>query len=66
MKALGRGWGATLRWLDIEIVRPADQRPTIVLAGRAADYAASLGVQALHLALTHTTDIAVAEVIAER
>ena len=23
MKALGRGWGATLRWLDIEIVDKA-------------------------------------------
>jgi len=65
MKALGRGWGATLRWLDIEVVRPSGERPTIVLAGLAAGYAATLGVRAIHLALTHTADIAVAEVIAE-
>lgn len=66
MKAFGRGWGATFRWLDIEVVRPSGERPTIVLAGLAAEYAATLGVNAMHLALTHTADIAVAEVIAER
>ncbi len=66
MKALGRGWGATLRWLDIEVVRPSGERPTIALAGGAADYAGTLGVTVLHVGLTHTVDIAVAEVIAER
>ena len=66
MKALGRGWGATLRWLDIEVVRPPEQRPTIVLAGRAAEFAATLGVRGMHLALTHTADIAVAQVVAEK
>jgi holo-[acyl-carrier protein] synthase len=66
MKALGRGWGGTLRWQDIEVVRARGERPRIVLAGRAAEFAASLGVRTLHLALTHTRDIAVAEVIAER
>jgi holo-[acyl-carrier protein] synthase len=66
MKALGRGWGADLTWLDIEVVRERGRRPTIVLARRAAAYAASLGVTTLHLALTHTTELAMAHVIAAR
>jgi phosphopantetheinyl transferase (holo-ACP synthase) len=35
------------------------------LSGRAKAYAASLGVRRLHLALTHTTTLAEAQVVAE-
>jgi holo-[acyl-carrier protein] synthase len=66
MKALGRGWGREIGWRDVEVVRERGRRPEIVLGGRAAAYAASLGVTTLHLALTHTADIAVAQVVAER
>jgi holo-[acyl-carrier protein] synthase len=65
MKALGRGWGATLTWLDIEVVRARGRRPEIQLGGSSAAYAATIGVRALHLALTHTREVAVAQVIAE-
>jgi holo-[acyl-carrier protein] synthase len=66
MKALGKGWGRYVAWLDIEVVRPRGSRPTIVLHDKAREYAQSLGVAHLHLALTHTAALAEAVVIAER
>jgi holo-[acyl-carrier protein] synthase len=66
MKALGRGWGRDVGWLDIEVVRARGERPEIVLAGKAAAYAAAIGVARLHVAITHTAEIALANVIAAR
>jgi holo-[acyl-carrier protein] synthase len=65
MKALGRGWGQHVGWHDIEVVRGGGSRPRLVLHGKAAAYAAALGIRRLHLALTHTATLAQASVIAE-
>ena len=65
MKALGVGWGADASWLDIEIVRGTEGRPSVVLTGRAAATAAAAGIARLHLSLTHTATHALAHVIAE-
>jgi len=65
MKALGRGWGRYVGWLDIEVVRPRGSRPQVVLHGKAKEYAASLGIARFHLALTHTAVLAEAQVVAE-
>ena len=65
MKALGRGWGRYVGWLDIEVVRPRGSRPQIVLYGKAKEYAESLGITRFHLALTHTAALAEAVVVAE-
>jgi holo-[acyl-carrier protein] synthase len=65
MKALGRGWGRYVGWLDIEVVRPRGSRPQIVLHGKAKEYAAALGIVRFHLALTHTAMLAEAQVVAE-
>jgi holo-[acyl-carrier protein] synthase len=65
MKALGRGWGRYVGWLDIEVVRQRGSRPEIVLHGKAKAYAASLGITRFHLALTHTAIVAEAQVVAE-
>jgi holo-[acyl-carrier protein] synthase len=66
MKALGRGWGRHVGWLDVEVVRPRGSRPQLVLHGKAKEYAESLGVARFHLALTHTAMLAEAVVVAER
>ena len=66
MKALGHGWGSRVGWLDIEIVRADDGRPTVHLHGKAVATAAAAGITRLHVALTHTRDLAVAQVVAER
>jgi holo-[acyl-carrier protein] synthase len=66
MKALGHGWGRHVGWLDVEVVREPDGRPTVQLHGKAAATAAAAGITRLHLAITHTRDIAVAQIVAER
>jgi holo-[acyl-carrier protein] synthase len=65
MKALGHGWGGKVGWLDVEVVRAEDGRPTVVLHGKAAATAAAAGIARLHVALTHTREVAVAQVVAE-
>jgi holo-[acyl-carrier protein] synthase len=66
MKALGYGWGRHIGWLDIEVGRETDGRPTVRLHGKGAASAASAGVSRVHVALTHTREIAIAQVVVER
>ena len=66
MKALGYGWGRHIGWLDIEVGRESDGRPTVRLHGKGAASAASAGVSRVHVALTHTREIAIAQVVVER
>ena len=41
--SLGIGWGAQMGWLDIEVVREPDGRPTIVLHGKGGVAARTAG-----------------------
>src|SRR5512134_556582 len=54
MKALGRGWGAKVRWLDIEVARARSGKPDIVLHGKTAQFAAEKGIRRWALSITHT------------
>lgn len=65
MKALGRGWTRDTGWTNIEVVRPRGGRPEIQLHGRTAELAQRLGIHRLHLAITHTAETAMAQVVAE-
>ncbi len=65
MKALGRGWSREVSWTEIEVTRERGGRPRILLHGRTAAYAEKLGIRRISLALTHTANTALAEVIAE-
>ena len=65
MKALGTGWGRNVGWTEIEVYRPSGGRPEIRLHGKTAAFATSLGIRRFALALTHTAETALAEVIAE-
>jgi holo-[acyl-carrier protein] synthase len=64
-KALGTGISFGVSWLEIEVVREARGRPTLLFHGRAADIAARLGVIRAALSITHTADLAMASVILE-
>ncbi len=64
-KALGTGIAAGVSWKEIEVGREPGGRPVLGLHGRAADCATKMGVQQIHLTLTHTRDLAVAVVILE-
>jgi holo-[acyl-carrier protein] synthase len=65
MKALGTGWRRGIRWQDIEVVRQAGGRPTIVFSGVAAQFAERMGVHNVALSITHTATQAFAQVILE-
>jgi holo-[acyl-carrier protein] synthase len=60
IKALGHAFG----WREIEVVR-GKGAPTIRLHGRAATYAEQHGIRRIHLSLSHTTELAIAYVVAE-
>jgi holo-[acyl-carrier protein] synthase len=65
MKALGRGWGSKVRWLDIEVARARSGKPEIVLHDKTAKLAAELGIRRWALSITHTKQHGLAYVIAE-
>jgi holo-[acyl-carrier protein] synthase len=65
MKAFGRGLGA-FALTDVEVRRSGRRAPSLVLHGAAAALAGTQGAGSLHLSLTHTTDVAIAFVVAER
>lgn len=65
MKALGRGWGAKVRWLDIEVVRARSGKPGIVLHDKTGLLAQELGIRRWQLSITHTQEHGMAYVIAE-
>lgn len=64
-KALGTGIGFGVHWLEIEVVRAPSGRPGLRFHGRAAEFAARLGVVRSQLSLTHTNHLAMASVILE-
>ncbi len=65
MKALGTGWGNGVRWVDLEVARESSGKPTMRLAGRARELADNMGVRNISLSITHSGNLAFAEVIFE-
>lgn len=65
MKALGWGWGAKVRWLDIEVVRARSGKPDVALHDKTARLAAEMGIRRWVLSITHTREHGLAFVIAQ-
>jgi holo-[acyl-carrier protein] synthase len=65
MKAIGTGWRRGVRWQDFEVTNLPSGKPTLRLHGKAAQFAAMLGVKNIALSLTHTATEALAYVILE-
>jgi holo-[acyl-carrier protein] synthase len=65
MKALGTGWNYGVRWQDCEVARMPGGRPTMAFHGKAAEFAAKLGVKNTALSISHTAEQAIAQVILE-
>lgn len=63
LKALGTGFSG-MRFRDVEVIRDERGRPSVRLAGKAADVAAAAGVLEVHLSLSFTRDNAVASAVA--
>ena len=66
MKALGTGWRRGVRWQDFEVVNLPSGRPTLQLHGAAQTIATAIGVTAVSLSLTHTSETGMAFVIFEK
>ena len=65
MKALGRGWGAQVCWVDIEVARASSGKPNIVLHNKTEALAERLGIRNWALSITHTVRYGMAYVIAQ-
>ncbi len=65
MKAIGTGLRLGVTWHDVEVSREPSGRPILLYSGRAAEFARRLGVKRIALSITHTTEIAMAQVILE-
>jgi holo-[acyl-carrier protein] synthase len=65
MKAIGTGLRRGVTWQDFEVSREPGGRPTLILRGKGADFAAKLGVKRAALSITHTREQALAQVILE-
>lgn len=62
-KALGTGMRG-IGWREIEVVSTGSGRPTVVLHGRAHARARQLGISHLAISLSHTSESAIAFVVA--
>jgi holo-[acyl-carrier protein] synthase len=62
-KAIGTGIRMGFRWQEVGVSRRMGGPPRIVLAGRMAE---RYGDLTIHLSLSHSGDVAIAMVIAER
>jgi holo-[acyl-carrier protein] synthase len=65
LKAIGTGWRHGVAWKDVEVRREPSGRPTIAFTGKAAEFAAKLGVTRASLSISHTKEHAIAQVILE-
>jgi len=63
-KALGTGlWAEGVEWKDIEVTRETSGKPTLILHEGARKHADAQGVTRLLISLTHTRELAQAQVI---
>ena len=65
LKAIGTGWKKGVAWTDVEVRREPGGRPTIHFSGGAAKHASALGTKRVSLSLSHTAELATAQVILE-
>jgi holo-[acyl-carrier protein] synthase len=65
LKALGTGWSGGVWFRDVEIVRAAAGGPTVRLHDGALRRAQALGVERVHVSITHERGHAAAVAVLE-
>ena len=65
MKALGTGWADGIGWRDVEVVAGTSGAPAIQLHGRALQRLREIGAERAYVSLTHSGNLAIAQVILE-
>jgi holo-[acyl-carrier protein] synthase len=65
LKAFGTGLRQYMRWRDIEVRRDALGKPSLHVSGYLRERCTSQGIQHIHLSLSHSTTMAIAQVVLE-
>lgn len=65
MKALGTGWAGGVGWTDIEVVSGPNGAPALQLHNRAQERLREIGATKAHVSITHSGNLAMAEVVLE-
>jgi holo-[acyl-carrier protein] synthase len=65
MKAIGTGWKRGVTWHDFEVTNLPSGKPILRFHGAAARVAETLQVRSVSLSMTHTAELAMAQVILE-
>ena len=65
MKALGKGWFDGISWTEIEVSRSESGPPSLSFLGNALERFQQLGGSRVHLSLSHSRDLAIAQVVME-
>ena len=65
MKALGTGWSEGIGWMDVEVSSEENGAPVLQLHGRALERLREIGGKKAHVSLTHSGNLAIAEVLLE-
>ena len=65
LKVLGTGWKKGISWRDVEVRNKPSGAPTITLYAGARDVAEQLGIQKLHISISHCRSHATAYSVAE-
>ena len=66
LKALKTGWRGKITWHDMEISNDSDGVPSLEITGEAKIRLETLGVDQIHLSISHTNEHATAQVILEK
>jgi len=66
MKALGTGWDERVHWQNIEIIKPEDSAPYVVLHHDTRAFAHEQAIGKIHLSISHEKDYATAFVVIEK
>jgi holo-[acyl-carrier protein] synthase len=65
LKALGTGWTDDVEWREIEITNNALGQPEVLLSGKTAKIAARLRARRVFVSMSHTRNLATAQVVIE-
>jgi holo-[acyl-carrier protein] synthase len=65
LKALGTGWTQGVQFLDVEVCNNEFGAPSVKLTGKALEVSRKIGVERVHVSLTHHRDFAIAQVVFE-
>jgi len=66
LKALGTGWRGDISWTDIEIGNDEHGAPSVRVERAVELKIKELGVDKIHISISHTKEHAVAQIILER